>query len=74
MNNVVLYRCGPLSRIWCMRFEAKHSFFKNISNRVKCFKNIVKTLSFHHQRLMCLYLSSSSDSVANKLIIPKSKY
>lgn len=71
-----IFRCGPLSRIWYMRFEAKHGFFKNISHCVKCFKNIGKTLAFHHhQRLMCFHLSSSCNAIPqNILIIPKSEY
>ena len=52
------YRCGPLSRFWSMRFESKHSYFKDIARRVKCFINIPKTLASHHQQLMCYYLNS----------------
>ena len=41
-----------------MRFEGKHSYFKDIARCVKCFKNIPESLAFHHQRLMCYYLNS----------------
>lgn len=43
-----------------MRYEAKHNYFKGIAQKVKCFKNIPKTLAYHHQRLMCLYMNSDS--------------
>ena len=36
-----------------MRFEGKHSYFKNIARTVRCFKNIPKTLADWHQRETC---------------------
>ena len=27
--NIPFGRCGPLVRFWCMRYEAKHTYFKN---------------------------------------------
>ncbi len=33
--------------MWCMRFEAKHNFFKET---VKNFKNLIKSLVKQHQR------------------------
>uniref|UniRef100_A0A1X7T9Z5 Uncharacterized protein n=1 Tax=Amphimedon queenslandica TaxID=400682 RepID=A0A1X7T9Z5_AMPQE len=50
-----LLNFGPASRYLCMRFEAKHSYFKSLAHRIKCFKNIEKTLAEHHQNLMCYY-------------------
>lgn len=41
-----------------MRYEAKHNYFKSIAQRIKCFKNISKSLANHHQRLLCLLISS----------------
>ena len=52
------FRCGLLVHFWCMCYEAKHNYFKNISQHIKCFKNIAKSLANHHQRLMCLYFNS----------------
>jgi len=49
----VTNRCGPMTRYWCMRYEAKHSFFKDLAHCVKCFKNITKTLTERHQNLVC---------------------
>lgn len=50
-------RCGPLSNLWCMRFEAKHRYFKQVAKVIGNFKNIAKTLAYRHQRRMCYILS-----------------
>ena len=42
-----------------MRFEGKHKGFKNVAKQSP-FKNILKTLCHHHQRLMAYNLSSTS--------------
>lgn len=42
---------GPLIKLWTMRFESKHSYFKNIARMCKNFRNITKTLSVKHQKL-----------------------
>ena len=54
-------RFGPASKYWCMRFEAKHSYFKSLAHKVKCFKNIAKTMCDRHQTLMCYIASSEND-------------
>ena len=51
-----------------MRFEAKHNYFKDLAHRIKCFKNVLKTLSEHHQQTMCYHLSSG-DIFESKLSI-----
>ncbi len=40
---------GPLSQLWCMRYEAKHNPLKRHAHVVGNFKNISKTLSYKHQ-------------------------
>lgn len=52
---------GPLVRYWCMRFEGKHNYFKDLAHRLKCFKNIPKSMAHHHQELMCYYVNGSRD-------------
>ncbi|KAF1379433.1 hypothetical protein PFLUV_G00176010 [Perca fluviatilis] len=42
---------GPLIRIWTMRFESKHSYFKRCIRASKNFRNITKSLSERHQLL-----------------------
>lgn len=50
-------KIGPLVHFWCMRYEAKHNFFKK---QVKSFKNITLTLARKHQSCMALYQESFS--------------
>ena len=62
---------GPLRNVWCMRFEAKHQYFKKVAASTKCFKNICKTLCKRHQLLQCWEMSStemllSSDGATSK--------
>ena len=66
-NYVHVYHCryGPLVRSWCMRFEGKHNYFKDLAHRVKCFKNIAKSLASRHQRLV-----SAVDRVKETLVGP----
>ena len=54
------FRCGPLSHVWCMRYEAKNSYFKKLSQVLGNFKNIASTLANHHQRYMCYHMNNSS--------------
>ena len=40
---------GPVLHVWCMRYEAKHNYFKR---QLKSFKNITKMLAKKHQLFM----------------------
>jgi len=51
---------GPLVNYWSFRFESKHGYFKDITVRMKCRKNILKTLAKKHQYKHCLYLHDSA--------------
>ena len=55
-------RHGPLVRMWCMRYEAKHRYFKRWANIMGNYKNIPKSLAMHSRRLLCYYLSHSGES------------
>ena len=44
---------GPLRHLWCMRFEAYHSYLKSLANAIGNFKNISKTLSERNQMKKC---------------------
>ncbi|CAF0944648.1 unnamed protein product [Didymodactylos carnosus] len=48
---------GPPMKFWCMRYEAKHSYFKQIALRAKNFKNPPKMLATRYQLKQCLLLS-----------------
>ncbi|KAK2845982.1 hypothetical protein Q7C36_010836 [Tachysurus vachellii] len=45
-------KIGPILHMWCMRYEAKHKFFKT---QLKSFKNITKTLAKKHQSCMAMH-------------------
>lgn len=51
---------GPPRRFWTMRFESKHQYFKDISRKLKNFKNLTKTLATRCQTLQAVWLSSES--------------
>lgn len=39
----VIKMIGPIRQIWCMRFESKHQFFKNVSRITQNRKNLIQT-------------------------------
>ncbi|XP_063918286.1 uncharacterized protein LOC135133729 [Zophobas morio] len=45
----IILKMGPLIGLCCMRFEAKHGYFKNLVTKLKNYKSLCKTLSFRHQ-------------------------
>lgn len=53
----IIRTVGPILHMWCMRYEAKHNFFKR---QLKSFKNITKTLARKHQSCMAMYQESFS--------------
>lgn len=53
----------PLIRHWCMRYEAKHQYFKNMAFKSRNFINIAKTISSRHQKLC--WLQSGSNGLEN---------
>jgi len=48
---------GPLIRLWTLRFESKHTFFKRCARKLHNFKNICRTVAERHQ-LFQAYLSA----------------
>lgn len=55
----LILKCGPLIRLWTMRFDSKHSYFKRCARNLKNFKNLCFTLSERHQMYQA-YLSEGS--------------
>lgn len=53
---------GPLMRLWTLRFESKHSYFKRCARHLKNFKNICKTLSERHQMYQAYLLAGQECS------------
>ena len=63
-----LFRRGPLVRSWAMRFEAKHSYFKKLVDKLNNFKNIDYSLAKRHQALQAYLLQTSAGSLFNKAL------
>lgn len=47
------YSIGPLVSFWCMRMEAKHSYFKKAAQISTYFKNVPYSVARRHQKLRC---------------------
>lgn len=43
---------GPLVSLWTMRFEAKHSFFKQVARHINNFRNVTLSLATKHQLMI----------------------
>ncbi|XP_020895161.1 uncharacterized protein LOC110234145 isoform X1 [Exaiptasia diaphana] len=76
----LIMKFGPLIRSWCMRFEAKHSYFKGLSRVIKNFKNLPYTLSYRHQSMqfaenatICSNQVRDRQSLGNDYQLGKSK-
>ena len=55
----LILKLGPLIRLWTMRFESKHSYFKRCVRRTQNFKNICQSLANQHQLLQTTLSSNS---------------
>lgn len=53
---VLIKKFGPPIEFWTIRFEAKHSFFKQVVHNTGNFKNILHTLATRHQLMLAYYL------------------
>lgn len=66
--------CGPLTRLWNMRFEGKHKDFKRIAKNAS-FKNIALSLAKSEQRSMMAKLANpESHGLFNNMIKGPSTY
>ena len=50
-----IFRFGPLVRHWTMRYEAKHSYFKQLAQSMGNFINLPYSLAMRHQQLQCYW-------------------
>ena len=55
-----ILKFGPLVHLWTMRFEGKHSFFKEAARRTKCNKNLPLSLAARHQYHQALHHESAN--------------
>ncbi len=56
---------GPLVGLWTMRFEAKHSFFKQVVRHTRCFKNILLSMAVKHQFMIAYNLASTTTETSS---------
>lgn len=73
----LIQQFGPLRHVWTLRFESKHSYFKNIVRHTGNFKNVAKTLSEKHQLLQALRFSEgtffSDKIIADQAVVYQSE-
>jgi len=48
-------------RTWCMRYEAKHRYFKRLGAFMGNFSNVPYTLAGRHQHEQCYFLNGTAD-------------
>ena len=60
-------RFGPPVTYWLLRFEGKHSYFKNAHDATHCNINVSKSLAYRHQNLFVYHLMSPSYMVISRL-------
>ena len=56
-----IYRFGPLVRHWTMRYEAKHSYFKQLAQSMGNFVNAPYSLAMRHQLYQCYLNLNGND-------------
>lgn len=64
---------GPLVHLWCMRFEAKHLYFKRVAQISKNTKNLPLTLAQRHQQLQCIYNSKQERILGKGVVVTNAK-
>lgn len=58
----LMIQYGPLVRHWTIRFEAKHSYFKQLSQSMGNFINLPYSLAMRHQQYQC-YLNMNTQEM-----------
>lgn len=46
----IIEKMGPLYFMWCMRYEGKHNYFKDLMKKYLNFISVVETLARQHQK------------------------
>lgn len=55
----LIIRFGPLIRLWTLRFESKHTSFKQCARKLHNFKNLCSTLAERHQLYQSYLIAGS---------------
>ena len=64
---VLTFRFGPLRQHWTMRYEAKHSYFKKLTQCIGNFINLPYTLALRHEKLQCYHRLDKTDYQGHNL-------
>ena len=56
---------------WCMRYEAKHSYFKRLAAYLGNFTNVALSLGERHQARSCYLMSSQNGQTTNEPLAKK---
>lgn len=65
----IILLMGPLLYLWCMRYEGKHSYFKDLIYHYKNFVNLPMTLSNQHQKLFYFNFGVRKDAFDQVCVI-----
>ncbi|KAE8738904.1 hypothetical protein FOCC_FOCC015605, partial [Frankliniella occidentalis] len=57
----IIHLYGPLKKIWTLRYESKHQFFKKCIRSSKNFINPLKSLTTRHELYQCYLRSGARD-------------
>ena len=68
-HNNAFFRYGHLVRHWCMRVEAKHSYFKKMSQNIGNYKYISLTFAKCYQLMTCYNNLDSTSLIQDELQI-----
>ncbi|XP_015773170.1 PREDICTED: uncharacterized protein LOC107351398 [Acropora digitifera] len=60
-----MLQLGPLVRSWCMRFEAKHHYFKRLAISIGNYTNITYSLAKRHQEGLCYRLQTAEGGMSS---------
>lgn len=50
---------GPCRRYWCMRYEGRHAYFKQVAIRSNNYKNVAQSLATRYQLKQCIISTKS---------------
>ena len=64
-TNTCILRLGPLVGTWCMRYEAKHHYFKHLAVVIGNFINLPFSLAKRHQESVAYRLKSTEGNLSS---------
>ena len=67
MIMIMIKAFGPMVRSWCMQYEAKHSYFKQLAGYLGNFTNVALSLGERHQTRSCYFMNAQCGGTSNPL-------